>query len=152
MLRATNKCRLYRTVINQFNWRHLLLMRNRHKILLRDYLVLEVYLKTCLQHYTVSDIPETHTTAQGPNRPHINGGGLNLKGICYTEVNRYFSFNLDCHICVKSCLEDKRSSLTFISKQILERKIIERAIIAIKITITHLIVLSESIIDCVHCT
>ena len=70
MLRATNLCRLYRTVINQLKWRYLLLMKNRHKILLRDHSVLESYLKTCLQHYTVSAVPETCATAQGPNRLH----------------------------------------------------------------------------------
>ena len=46
-------------------------MRNRHKILLRDHLVPEVYLKTCPKCYTVSAVSETHTTAtQGPNRFH----------------------------------------------------------------------------------
>ena len=39
-------------------------MSNRHKILLRDHLVLEVYLETCPQHYTVSAVPETRATAQ----------------------------------------------------------------------------------------
>ena len=70
MPRATNSCRLHRTVINQLNRRHLFLMRNRHEILLRDHSVLEVYLKTCLQHYTVWAVTETRTIAQGPNRPH----------------------------------------------------------------------------------
>ena len=71
MLRATTSCRLYRTVINQSNWRHLLLMRNRCKILLRDSLVLEVYHKTCPKHYTVSAVPETRA-ARGPNKPYTN--------------------------------------------------------------------------------
>ena len=70
MLRANISCRLYRAEINQLNWRHLLLIRNRCKILLRDHSVSEVYLKTCPKHYTVSAISETHATALGPNRPH----------------------------------------------------------------------------------
>ena len=77
-------------------------MRNRHKTLLRDHSVLEVYLKTCPRYYTVSAMPETCTTkAEGPNRPHINGGESDLKGICSTEVDRHFSFNLDCNTSIK---------------------------------------------------
>ena len=48
-------------------------MRNRRKTLLRDHLVLEVTLKACPKHYSVSAIPET-LTIRGPKRPPINGG------------------------------------------------------------------------------
>ena len=43
-------------------------MRNRHKTLLRDHSVLEVILRTCLRHYSVSAVPET-LTIQRKNRP-----------------------------------------------------------------------------------
>ena len=43
-------------------------MRNRRKTLLRDHSVLEVTLKACPRHYSVSVIPET-LTVRGPKRP-----------------------------------------------------------------------------------
>ena len=85
MLRATISCRLYRTAINQLNRRHILLMRNRHKTLLRDHSILEVYPKTCQKLYTVSAVPETYT-AQGQNRPYINSGESSLRGFCSTDA------------------------------------------------------------------
>ena len=66
-------------------------MRNRHKTLLRDHLVLEVTLKACPRHYSVSAVPET-LTVQGPKRPSINGGESDLRGICSTGSQQVFQF------------------------------------------------------------
>ena len=96
-------------------------MRNRCKTLSRDHSVLEVTLKTCPRHYSVSAVPET-LTVRGPNRPPINGGESDLRGICSIQVdNRYFSFNLFGLTSVKSQESTGVSSCRSISKQILNR-------------------------------
>ena len=66
-------------------------MRNRRKTLLRDHSVPEVTLKACLRHYSVSALPET-LTIRGPNRPPINGGESDLRGICSTGRQQVFQF------------------------------------------------------------
>ena len=66
-------------------------MRNRCKTLLRDHSVLEVTLKACPRHYSVSTIPET-LTIRGPKRPPINGGESDLRGICSTGRQKVFQF------------------------------------------------------------
>ena len=96
-------------------------MQNRRKTLLRDHSVPEVTLKDCPRHYSVSAIPET-LTIHGPNRPPINGGESDLRGICSTGRQQVFQFqSIWLKTGVKSwkylCVSSRRS----ISKQILNR-------------------------------
>ena len=51
-------------------------MRNRQKTLLRDHSVLEVTLKACPKHYTVSAVPE-NLTVPGPKRPPTGSSEVN---------------------------------------------------------------------------
>ena len=55
-------------------------MRNIYKMLFRDHMVPEVYVKTCPQHYTVSAVPETRAVAQGLNRPRTMHVNISLVG------------------------------------------------------------------------
>ena len=79
-------------------------MQNRRKTLLRDHSVLEVTLKACPRHYSVSAVPET-LTVRGPKRP------LSSK-FCFGSY-RYFIFS--------SCFcEDGCTDFTDVHRQICE--------------------------------
>ena len=96
-------------------------MQNRCKTLLRDHSVLEITLKACPRHYSVSAVPET-LTIQGPKRPPINGGEPDLRGICSTGRQQVFQFqSIWLKTSVKSWKYLRVSSRRSISKQILNR-------------------------------
>ena len=107
--------------INQSNCRHLLLMWNRHKTLLRDHLVPEVNPKGLPEAHSVSAIPET-LTIRGPKRPPINDGEYDLRGICSTGRQQVFQFQ---SIWLKTGVKLRKhlwvSSRKSISKEILDR-------------------------------